>query len=78
VIRRNGQVKIFREECGALLDITPSSYTVPTETPQDYFVRAILKGEPVAAPGEHGLEVMRILDAIYASAGKGGREVRMK
>jgi predicted dehydrogenase len=39
-------------------------------------VRAILAGEPVPAPGEQGLQVMRILDALYQSAEE-GREIRL-
>jgi predicted dehydrogenase len=38
------------------------------------FVQAIIDDTPVAVPGEHGLMVSRILDAIYESS-ETGREV---
>jgi predicted dehydrogenase len=46
------------------------------ETVRCHFVRSILAGQEVIAPGEHGLTVMRILDGLYASAAS-GREVRL-
>ena len=35
------------------------------------YAEAILSGQPHPAPGEEGLIVMEILDAIYASAASG-------
>jgi predicted dehydrogenase len=67
-IRRNGQLKIFREELGGLLDATPNRFLAPSETPQQHFVTSLLRSELNLAPGEQGLEVMRILDALYESA----------
>ena len=41
------------------------------------FADAILKGTPLTAPGEEGLAVQKILDGIYRSAAKGGKEVKI-
>ena len=41
---------------------------VATETAQSHFVRCILEGKEPMATADHGLTVMRILDAIYESA----------
>ncbi|MFP4055429.1 MAG: Gfo/Idh/MocA family protein [Candidatus Brocadiia bacterium] len=48
------------------------------ETPKAYedFVDACLDGREPLAPGQHGLDVQLVLDAIYKSARK-GREVRI-
>jgi predicted dehydrogenase len=62
-------VSVFTEVAGGLIDSKPTSFTVPSEDPQAHFARCILRGEEPIATGEQGLEVMRILDAIYASAG---------
>ncbi len=39
------------------------------------FVDHVLHDKPTLAPAEHGLMVQKMLDAIYASADAGGREV---
>jgi predicted dehydrogenase len=39
------------------------------------FVDHVLHGKPTMAPAEHGLMVQKMLDAIYASAAAGGKEV---
>ncbi len=36
---------------------------------------AILDGTPLRAPGEEGLRDMRVIDAIYRSAGEGGKRI---
>lgn len=67
ISNRNGW-KIYTEsEEGAMLDMIPSR-TSGAETPQQHFVNCIQQGKPPICPGEHGLEVQRILDAIYTSA----------
>jgi predicted dehydrogenase len=48
----------------------------PWESAQAHFCRSILAGTEPLAPGEQGLTVMRILDAIYESAAT-GKEVRL-
>jgi predicted dehydrogenase len=47
---------------------------LPCPSAIEEFVSAVLDGRPSAAPGEHGLAVQLVLDAIYASAAT-GREV---
>ena len=39
------------------------------------FINAIRTGAPMTSPGEEGLVVQQILDGIYRSAAKGGKEV---
>ena len=41
------------------------------------FTDAILKGTPLCAPGEEGLAVQKIIDAIYRSAAQNGAEVKI-
>lgn len=43
----------------------------------DAFARNILDGTPVVADGEEGLQDMRIIEAIYKSAKKYGKEVKL-
>lgn len=70
-VRRSSSdgVSIYSEAVGGLVDSRPASFTVRCENPQAHFVHCIQKGEEPIATGEQGFEVMRILDAIYASAG---------
>lgn len=67
--RRCNGITVYGEEAGAVLDVRPSHFTEPTESPQAHLVRSIQRGTPPIATGEQGLEVMRILDALYESAG---------
>lgn len=41
----------------------------------DAFAKNIMDGTPVVADGEDGLQDMRIIEAVYKSAKKGGKEV---
>jgi len=70
--------RLFREESGTLTDTTP--VFLPKIMTHDAelraFVQAIAGDTPVPVPGEQGLLVTRILDALYLSA-ETGREVRM-
>jgi glucose-fructose oxidoreductase len=43
----------------------------------DAFAKNILEGTPVIADGEMGVQDMRIIEAIYKSAKKGGKRVRV-
>ena len=62
--------RLFREESGTLTDTSPvflpkaSSHELEIRS----FVQAIIDDTPVDVPGEQGLMVTRILDAIYASS----------
>ena len=60
---------------GVLTEVTQKAPLAPL-TAQAAFVRAIRDGQPNPAPGEQGLQVMRILDALYESAAT-GQEVRL-
>ena len=65
-----GKTRVFREEFGTLTDTIPVSLpNIGThEAEIRAFVKSILEGAPVEVPGEQGLMVTRILDALYASS----------
>lgn len=65
--------KIFREESGSLTDSTFQSLPNVGSHEQEIraFVQSILDGGPSPIPGEQGLMVTRILDAIYESSETG-------
>jgi predicted dehydrogenase len=71
---------IFTDRNGAMLNCTPGF--VPKVDVFQYkmrhFVEVCLKGRKCEAPAEHGLLVQKMLDGIYASAAKGGREVDIR
>ncbi|MCP3966306.1 MAG: Gfo/Idh/MocA family oxidoreductase [Lentisphaerae bacterium] len=64
-------MEVFTEENGSLYDKV--LHPVPTVVPSSYyaFAEAVYNEQPVPAPGSEGLTVMRLLDAIYASAQSG-------
>ena len=70
------KTRIYREESGTLTDSSP--VFLPEvgwhESEIRSYVQAILDDTPVEVPGEQGLMVTRILDAIYESS-ETGREV---
>jgi predicted dehydrogenase len=70
---------IYRDDAGLMLNCTPAHVPTPDmfEVKLRDFVDVCLHGKPSQAPGQHGLVVQRMLDAIYASAEKGGVEVRV-
>jgi predicted dehydrogenase len=71
---------IFRDDAGAMLNCAPG-YIPKVDIflqKMKQFVEVCLDGKPSQAPGEHGLIVQQMLDGIYASAAKGGREVQIK
>jgi len=72
-------IKIFKEEHQTLLDVTPvflpKVNTHEAEVHQ--FADSILNDTPTPVPGEQGLMVMKILDAIYKSAEE-GKEVAIR
>jgi predicted dehydrogenase len=69
-------LRIFTERNQTLYDITP--YGLPKVDTHEQniikFVQAVRDGKEVPVPGEHGLMVTEIIDAIYESSDK-GREV---
>lgn len=69
------EARVFRDVDGEVVGEVPETPD-PLETAQQHFCRAILNGTEPMATGEQGLNVMRILDAIYESA-RTGTEVRL-
>ena len=73
------QVEIFSEENGYLVDLsfnkdTSLSFDGLFCREMNHFVDCVMNGTPCRAPAEDGVELMKILDAIYESA-KTGHEV---
>ena len=68
---------IFREEAGAMVKTVPLKYPAAFESAQAHFARCIREDLEPEAGASEGVEIMRILDAIYASA-HAEREVVMK
>jgi predicted dehydrogenase len=75
-------LRILKEMHGSLVNVTPAIEPPRNVFKQSYdreiehFVACIRRGETQVSPGEDGLSIMRIADAIYASA-KSGREVTL-
>ena len=73
---QDANTRIYREESGTLTDTSPAF--LPQVHTHDAeiraFVQALLDNTPVPVPGEQGLIVTQILDALYLSA-ETGREV---
>lgn len=65
------EAEIYMEDEGNHFDMRLAEPLPPSPTPCGHFVDAILNNEPHIATGEEGLIVMRILDAVYASARRG-------
>ncbi|HEY5891588.1 MAG TPA: Gfo/Idh/MocA family oxidoreductase [Chthoniobacterales bacterium] len=74
---RDNSVCIFREERGAMVKTVPLKYPTDIETAQQYFVRSIVEDFQPDGGADDGVEIMRILDAIYESA-RIGREVEAR
>lgn len=70
------EARVFTEHDGALWEAKLQQGLAPCPTAYQEFVDACLDGRESLAPGEHGLAVQQILDAIYKSAAT-GREVRI-
>jgi len=65
-----GTGKLFYDRDGYMFDATPA-YLPPNDmfkVKMDSFIDCVLHGKPNRAPGEHGLMIQKILDAIYKSA----------
>jgi predicted dehydrogenase len=65
------EAEIFLEREGCQFDMKLHPPLPSSHGAMYSFVEAILTDAPHPAPGEEGLVVMRILDAIYASASRG-------
>ena len=68
---------IFREENGAMVKTVPIHYPPSFENAQEHFVNCILDDRHPGPGADDGVEIMRILDAIYESA-RIGREVEIR
>lgn len=71
---------LYTDQLGHMMNITPgwlpktdfaSNFEAKTRNWVDHFQL----DTPTLSPGEHGLMVQQMLDAIYASAARGGKEV---
>jgi predicted dehydrogenase len=75
------EFEIYSEENNYLVDIKPTidpgsnHFTTIFEREIAHFIDCVANGTPCLNPSEDGLELMKILDAIYQSA-ETGREVR--
>lgn len=65
------EARFFREEYGGLVEVTPRILPQNLETPWQHFVRCILEDREPMASAQHGVQMMKVLDAIYHSAETG-------
>jgi predicted dehydrogenase len=74
---------IFTDRAGTMINESPAFVGSKTDFPYLFslklrnFVDGCLKDEPLRAPGEAGLAVQKILDAVYRAA-EAGEEVEIK
>lgn len=70
---------IFQDQAGMMLNCTPAF--IPKVDifghKMRQFVDVCLHNKPSESPAEHGLMVQKMLDGIYASSEKGGKEVNI-
>ncbi|MHB9133191.1 MAG: Gfo/Idh/MocA family protein [Armatimonadota bacterium] len=74
----NGELKIFSESCGQIVDVLPHVRNTSGwgENETRHFIDCIkLKKQPIAPP-EDAVKMMKIIDAIYTSS-ESGREVAL-
>jgi len=71
-----GEYRVFQTVGGTFVDTTPCAPLPPVANAQHQFAASIVNGTPNPAPGEHGLAVQQVLEAIYKSAAN-GREARV-
>lgn len=74
---------LFTDETGHMVNKSPAwlddtSFNSVFKRKIDGFVKHVLYGEPTIAPGRDGLTVQAMLNALYASAERGGREVAIR
>jgi predicted dehydrogenase len=66
----------LQDVAGALTTVSPRSLPRQCPSAVDHFIDCVINDRPPEPCAEHGLEMMRIIDAIYCSAAE-GREVRL-
>jgi len=71
------EARMFKEIGGKLAMVTPKTYGPKEPSTMSHFIACIRANREPEATADHGLAVMRILDAIYRSAAM-GREVRLR
>ncbi len=69
-------LRLTEDRYGAICELEPTKFNFTQETPQQHFIKSILEDKEPLATAEHGVQVMKILDAIYLSARK-GEEVKI-
>lgn len=71
-------LELYSELNGYMTDVTPvcppESFDDEFQAEVDHFVDCFANGEPCRSPAEDGVQIMRILDAVYESA-RTGHEV---
>ena len=76
------EATLYHDQAGVMVD-SKASFLPDHTWPKDFvsklgnFTDAIQYGTPLRAPGEAGLAVQSIIDAIYRSAAQGGVEVKI-
>ena len=63
-------LRFFHERDGAYTTEVVREFTLPTTSPQEEFIAAILEQREPLVTSAQGVEVIRVLDMRYASAGK--------
>lgn len=74
--------EFYTDHAGAMINakgayFPPADFTELFVKKLQNFADAVLNGTPLESPGEEGLAVQKILDGIYRSAAKGGKEVKI-
>lgn len=71
-------LELYSQMNGYMTDVTPvcppESFAGEFQAEIDHFLHCISTGEPCRSPAQDGVEIMRILDAVYESA-RTGHEV---
>jgi predicted dehydrogenase len=71
-------LRIYQEKQGVCVDITPACPNVAGHVMEiKHFVDCLVNGTELISTGEHGLEITRILHAIYKSA-KENKEIKLR
>ena len=80
-----GSSEVFTDQHGYMMNLKPDWLPDMPGGFSHYFtlklrnfVDHVLYKKPTMAPAEHGLMVQQMLDAVYASADKGGKEVTIR
>ena len=74
---KDTQICIFHEEKGAMVKSVPIKFPPSMESAQEHFIRCIMEDKEPSVSANDGVEIMRLLDAIYESA-RIGREVEVR